>query len=487
MPEFTMEATQSEATQRPLVVDLDGTLLRSDLLFETVFNVLGRNPLSFAAIARAAFSGKAGLKQFLAANSDIKPELLPYDDVVLSRIRDAKAAGRKVYLASASNRRLVSAVADHLGIFDGTFFSDGKTNLAGPAKAQVLVDSFGERGFDYIGNGRADLPVWEKAAKRIAIGCPGSVARRLLKSGEDTELLSSSTTTNLNAWLRLLRIHQYSKNILLFVPLVTSQAFNLSAISIDVFAFIAFCLCASSFYIVNDIVDLAADRSHPTKWNRPLASGAIPIAQALLAATVLCLASAMVAAAISLTFFGVLMSYVVLTVTYTLYLKRKLLVDVIALASLYTIRVVAGAVAIDVFISQWLLGFSLFIFATLALVKRYTELSVRLDKNLENPTNRNYRVDDLSIIAALAAAAGLNSVTVFALYVSSDSVRELYRRPELLWLFCPVLMYWIGRTLILAHRRQMHDDPIVFALRDRVSYIALAVAGIIILVAKFGI
>ncbi len=215
-----------------------------------------------------------------------------------------------------------------------------------------------------------------------------------------------------------------------------------------------------------------------------MASGAIPIVHGLWVAPLLLVAGTAVAATVSLKFLGVLLGYVALTTAYTFFLKRKLLVDVVALASLYTIRVVAGAVAIDVFISQWLLGFSLFIFTTLALVKRYTELAVRLDQGLADPSNRNYKIGDLSVIAALAAAAGFNSVTVFALYVSSDAVHVFYRRPEILWLFCPVLMYWIGRTIILAHRRQMHDDPIVFALSDRISYLTLAIAAAILLAAK---
>lgn len=486
MSAFTVHAAQSaqQSRERPLVVDLDGTLLRSDMLLETAFARLGQDPFSFLAIGRALLLGKASLKHFLATNVDFTPELLPYDDAVLAKIREAKAQGREVYLASASNERLVSAVANHLGLFNGIFASNEATNLAGATKAQRLVQAFGEFGFDYIGNDRADLPVWEKADKRIAIRASPSVVRRLRSSERETELLRSAVKPSLSAWVKLLRVHQYSKNVLLFVPLVTAHAFNLSAISAEILAFIAFCLCASSVYILNDIVDLAADRSHLSKRNRPLASGTIPIAQALLAALVLFVVGAAVAVAVSLKFLGVLLCYVALTTAYTFFLKRKLLVDVVALASLYTIQVVAGAVAIDVFISQWLLGFSLFIFTTLALVKRYTELAVRLDAELADPSNRNYKVGDLSVIAALAAAAGFNSVTVFALYVSSDAVHALYRRPEILWLFCPVLMYWIGRMIILAHRRQMHDDPIVFALYDRISYVTLAVVLAILVAAK---
>jgi 4-hydroxybenzoate polyprenyltransferase len=453
------------------------------MLLETIFERLGRSPFSLLGICRALLLGKAAVKHFVAADAHFKPELLPFDDAVIAKIREAKAQGRKVYLASASNERVVSAIAEYLGYFDGIFASDQTTNLAGDVKAKQLVQAFGGSGFDYIGNGRADLPVWEKATKRIAVRCSSSVTKYLRSSEMDAELLPSAKP-GFGAWLKLLRLHQYSKNALLFVPLVTAHAFNLSAILVETLAFIAFSLCASSIYVVNDMVDLTADRSHPTKYNRPLASGAIPLTHGLVGALILLSAGLTVAGAVSLKFLGVLLGYLTLTTSYTFFLKRKLLVDVVALAGLYTIRVVAGAVAIDVPVSQWLLGFSLFIFTTLALVKRFTELAVRLDKGLPDPGNRNYRRDDLNVIAALAAAAGFNSVTVFALYVSSDSIRALYRHPEILWLFCPILMYWVGRILILANRRQMHEDPIAFALHDHVSYLALAAAAAIILIAK---
>jgi 4-hydroxybenzoate polyprenyltransferase/phosphoserine phosphatase len=476
--------SELQSRERPLVVDLDGTLLRSDMLLETAIAYLGSNPTSIIKMGRALLAGKARLKHFLAAQTEFAPELLPFDSAVLDKIHDAKSRGRKIYLASASSERVVTAISQYLGLFDGVFASDETTNLTGTAKAKRLAEAFGETGFDYIGNSQADLPVWEKADGQIAIGASSSVAQRLLSSNADAEILESSAKGTPTAWLKLLRVHQYSKNALLFVPLVTAQVFSPSAILTESLAFIAFSLCASSVYIFNDMIDLSADRSHLTKRNRPMASGTIPILHGLIVVPLLFASGLLVATIVSLKFVAVLLGYVLLTTAYTLFIKRKLLIDVIALASLYTIRVIAGAVAIDVFISQWLLGFSLFIFTTLALVKRYTELAVRLDQGLADPSNRNYRLGDLSVIASLAAAAGFNSVIVFALYISSDAVHAFYRHPEVLWLFCPVLMYWIGRTIILAHRREMHDDPIVFALSDRISYLTLAVAAVILLVAK---
>jgi 4-hydroxybenzoate polyprenyltransferase len=269
-----------------------------------------------------------------------------------------------------------------------------------------------------------------------------------------------------------------------FVPLVTAQRFDLLALREALGAFFAFSLTASAMYVLNDLVDLEADRKHPTKRRRPLAAGTVSITMAVFLIPALLATGFVAAMAITPSLAAVLLAYVVLTTAYTFALKRKMLADVIALASLYTIRVVAGAVAISVTMSEWLLGFSMFIFTALALVKRYVELIARLDKDLSDPANRNYRKSDLDIVAALAAAAGFNAVTIFALYISSDAVRPLYRHAEALWLICPILMYWLGRALLMAHRRLMDDDPIVFALRDWNSYVALGLIGLILIGAR---
>jgi 4-hydroxybenzoate polyprenyltransferase len=282
----------------------------------------------------------------------------------------------------------------------------------------------------------------------------------------------------------LLRVHQWAKNGLVFVPLVTAQRFDLLALREALGAFFAFSLAASAMYVLNDLVDLDADRKHPTKKRRPLAAGTVSITMAVLIIPALLVIGFIAAMAIGSSLAAVLLAYLLLTTAYTFVLKRKMLVDIIALASLYTIRVIGGAVAISVPMSEWLLGFSMFIFTALALVKRYIELVARIDKDLSDPTNRNYRKSDLDIVGALAAAAGFNAVTIFALYISSDAVRPLYRHAEALWLICPILMYWLGRALLMAHRRLMDDDPIVFALRDWNSYVALGLIGLILLGAR---
>lgn len=289
----------------------------------------------------------------------------------------------------------------------------------------------------------------------------------------------------ISAWVKQLRVHQYVKNVLLFVPIATAHQFTSAAVFSDLVAFVAFSLCASAVYVLNDLVDREADRQHPTKKNRPLASGAIKPWQGVAAIPILLILAFACAAAVSLKFTLALLLYLALTTAYSVSLKRKMLVDVVVLAMLYTIRVIAGAIAISVEMSAWLLAFSMFIFLSLALMKRYSELALLIQQNLPDPTTRNYKLDDLPIVGCLAVASGFNSVTIFALYVSSPTVQQAYATPELLWLACPVLTYWLGRAMILAHRRMMNDDPIVFAIKDHVSRIAGVLIVAILLLAMW--
>jgi 4-hydroxybenzoate polyprenyltransferase len=453
-------------------------------LVESFFAYVASTPLSAFKVGSAFVHGKASLKALLADSVQIDAGTLPYDENVLAYIHEAREIGRPVYLASACNERFAKTVAEHLGVFDGVFASNHKTNLSGAAKARTLVDKFGEQGFDYIGDSAADLPVWQGAHSAITIRASASVKRALERGKRDLDVEHiPSDGASFHAWLGLLRVHQYAKNALIFVPLLTAHRFELAALWTEFVAFSAFCLCASSVYILNDLVDIQADRLHPTKRSRPLAQGLISPLTAMLAASVLLIASTGLALSISIPFLGVLAAYFLLTTGYTLLLKRKMIVDVIALASLYTIRIIAGCVAISIELSHWLLIFSIFLFTALALMKRYTELAMRLDRSMEDPTNRNYQRADLSIVGALSAAAGMNAVTVFALYISSDTVQRLYSRPLLLWVVCPLLMYWLGRALMMSHRRLMHDDPIVFALKDKVSLMTATSIGLLMLFA----
>jgi len=474
--------TTDESRPVPLTIDVDGTLIRSDLLVESAFGCASKRPGAVVDMMKALKRGKAQLKAAIARETSVNAAALPYDQRVMALIEQARADGRPVYLASASNERYVRAIADHLGLFEGIFASDETVNLSSHRKAERLVEAFGMHGFDYVGNDEADLEVWKCARKRIAVGLSPAVRRRLTAMDPGAHVIEDSGHT-LKAWMKMLRVHQWAKNALVFVPLLTAQAFTVAHFTQAVVAFVAFSLTASAIYIINDLVDIESDRQHPTKCRRPLASGTVSILKALAASPILLVLAAAASLTVSVKLFGVLLVYLVMTTAYSFSLKRKLLADVVVLALLYSVRVVGGAAALGVTLSQWLLGFSMFIFASLALVKRYTELAARLDANLPDPTNRNYRKADLEVIAALSAAAGFNAVTVFALYISSDTVHAMYHQPTWLWLVCPLLMYWISRVIVLAHRREMHDDPIVFALTDRVSLMTAVLIGVFVFAA----
>ncbi|MEM8691302.1 MAG: UbiA family prenyltransferase [Pseudomonadota bacterium] len=459
------------AVDTPLVVDLDGTLLRSDLLIETAFLRVGRDPVAIFGVLNALQRSKADLKHFLCETADCAPETLPYDANILLMIRLAHLAGRPVYLASASHEAFVKAIADHLGFFTGYFATTLDENLSGMAKAKRLVEAFGHMGFDYIGNDKADLPVWKVARQPIAIRAPSRVAARLRAMAPHAEFVPHHEA-NLKDWTRQLRMHQYVKNVLVFIPIIAAHALTFENLLITMVAAVAFCLAASACYILNDLVDLQEDRAHRTKKHRPLARGDIPLWNALLAIPILLGMTTIISLSISTSFALVMLVYFVTTTAYSFFLKKVLLVDVLTLAGLYTIRMLGGAVAVGVSLSSWLIIFALSIFVSLALMKRFVELAARADEDLASPQNRDYEKMDLSMIAALSAAAGFNAVTVLALYVSGSSVTELYSKPEMLLLACPILTYWIGRALILAQRRQMQDDPVIFAVKDPLSQLS---------------
>lgn len=473
-------AGDREITGRlPLVVDLDGTLVRSDLLHESFFDALARH--GHGIVDRALLTGfsKQALKARLAELSHIDYAALPYNESVLRFIADARAEGRAVYLATASNRKHAEAVAAHLGLFDGVFASDGTVNLRGRNKAEVLAAAFGEGGFDYVGNDATDLEVWRVAARAVGVGLDRRTAAKLdrMKPGN---IALDGPGFDYRAVLKALRPHQYAKNALVFVPLLTAHQFTLAALAQALLAMLAFSICASSVYVLNDLLDVQSDRSHPSKKKRPFAAGRLSATTGVVMVVGLTASAFAVASMVSPLFCGVLAFYLALTTAYSFSLKRKMFVDVVVLAMLYSLRVIAGAVAIGVAVSEWLLAFSMFIFTALALVKRYTELATRLDEGLDDPTNRNYKKSDLPVIAGLAAAAGMNSITVIALYVSSAEVRANYDHPLVLWALCPLFLFWIARIIMLAHRRIVDEDPITFALKDPRSWaVGAASVGVV--------
>jgi len=466
---------------RALCVDLDGTLLRSDILYESLLALLARNPLYLFLIPFWLLGGKAAVKRQLASRVTLPAETLPYDERVLEILRSTTQRPR--VLCTASDQILVQPIADHLGLFDEVIASDGQTNLSGRNKGDALAQRFGERGFDYMGNGRVDLLVWARAGGAIVVNNGAQLAR---DAGRQTEVLAHLPSQNggLMTWIKALRVYQWLKNLLVLVPLLTAHRFLDPASLIDAgIAFLAFGLCASGVYLLNDLLDLTPDRMHPRKRRRPFAAGTLPLLHGLLVAPLITLMGFALALLCSVEFAVVLLCYYVMTLSYSLQLKRIVMIDVVLLAALYTVRIIGGTVAIGSELSFWLLAFSMFVFLSLAMLKRYTELASALANGKQLAQGRGYSVADLPLVQSLGAAAGYIGVLVFALYINSPESLELYRHPKVLWLLCPMLLYWISRMWIVAHRGNMHDDPIVFAATDRGSQVVIALCVLIVLAA----
>ena len=471
--------TRPPAGSVPLCVDLDGTLIRTDVLWESLLNLVKRRPWELLRVPFWWARGRANLKQQLAVRVALDVTALPYHLPFLEFLRAEHAAGRTLILATAADRALAEPIARHVGLFAGVEASDGATNLRGANKVRHLTAKYGPRGFDYAGNSTVDLPVWAGSRRAIVVNADERLAVRARELTEVSHVFNEPRR-HLAALVRTLRPHQWVKNLIIFVPLLTShQLGNFALLSAAVLAFAAFSLAASAVYVLNDLLDLEADRRHATKRHRPLAAGELeaPAGFGLLGGGLLL--GGLLAAQLPAAFAGVLALYLVLTTTYTLRLKQIVLVDVFCLAGLYTLRLVAGHAATGVRYSPWLLAFSMFLFLSLALVKRFTELRALGQSQVNAVPGRGYLAEDRQILAILGLGSGGLAVLVLALYVHSPEVAGLYAHPLLLLAVCPLLLYWISRVWLLAHRGLVHEDPIVFALRDRASYL---IGGLTLLV-----
>ncbi len=464
----------------PLCVDLDGSLIRTDLLVESALALLHRNPLYMFAFAFWLLRGKAHLKKEIAQRAQVDVTLLPYDARVLERIR-TEAAERPVMLCTATDRRLADAVAAHVGGFSAVLASDGQRNLSGRSKSEALCALYGERGFDYLGNERKDLAIWRRARGAIVVNATDGLAAAAARVCEVLAVLPRDRA-GLRLWLKALRLHQWLKNLLVLLPLLAAhRVFDVRAALHALAALVIFSVCASGVYLLNDLLDLQADRRHPRKRKRPFASGKLSLIAGIVAAPLLTLAAFAAAVVLSPWFALVLLAYYILTLSYSFKLKRIVMLDVVLLAALYTIRIIAGAAAIGTGLSFWLLAFSMFLFLSLAMLKRYTELHALREREGENAHGRGYGVEDLALVQSLGGASGYLSVLVLALYINSSASETLYRHPQVLWLLCPLLLYWVSRVWIVAHRGAMHDDPVIFAVVDPVSRVLLVLAALIVL------
>ena len=484
-PEQRVLSMASAQEVQNLCVDLDGTLVRSDTLLELILAAVKASPFVIVKIIFWLLKGKAHFKSRLVEQADLNVKTLPYNDEVCAFLRAQRAEGRRLTLATASHERVAKAIADELGFFDQVIASTEEKNLRGQPKADRLVQEFGEGQFSYAGNDAHDLPVWRHAASAVVVTDSNRFVDQVPIPIE--KVFSTGRRPPARAFLKAMRLHQWAKNSLLFVPVLTAHTYNdMSALTSALLAFLAFSLCASGTYIVNDLLDIESDRKHPEKRKRPFAAGDLsPIAGVVGAAVLLIGAFAMSLAFLPDWFTVLLAVYYVTTTFYTFWLKRISTLDVMTLAGLYTLRILAGSAAVSVEPSFWILLFSMFLFLSLAYLKRYIELEQLRQSDSGKVTARGYSIFDTETTFVLGAVTGSVAALVMALYINNPSVAADYRTPELLWFLSLALLYWINRIWVGARRGKIDHDPVVFAVKDKVSLSILVFCVAIVLCARF--
>jgi 4-hydroxybenzoate polyprenyltransferase/phosphoserine phosphatase len=486
VPEDAVTATREIV----LAVDLDGTLSRTDTLHEALLGAVVAAPQALPGIVAALGQGKPAFKRRLAEVVTVPAESLPLNDEVMELLRLARAEGRPTVLVTASDEAQARAVAEATRLFDEIIATGGTDaagrNLSGAAKAAALTERFGAGGYDYVGNSAVDVPVWRTARRALTVGAGPRLRRAAEAANADVVHLDPPAPSGVTAraYLRAMRPHQWAKNLLVFLPMLAAH--DLTVFPAAVAAFVAFCLTASSVYLVNDLLDLSADRAHPRKRTRPFAAGEIPIARgAALALLLIVLAVAVALIGTKPLFLLPLASYYFATCAYSFWLKRKLVIDIMALGGLYTMRIIGGAVATGIVLSPWMMGFSMFFFLALAAVKRQAELMDAEAMGEGSAPGRAYEASDLPVIRGIALSSAHAAVLVLALYISSPDVLEYYSDPALLWVLCPIVLYWTVRMVMVTHRGRMTDDPIVFAATDWRSRLVILAAGIVVLCATY--
>ncbi len=472
----------------PLVVDLDGTLVKTDMFLESVVQARTSSWSRFLQLLFAIKNGRASIKEHFAESFEFDPASLPFRKEVLDLIENRIAEGDPIVLATGAAAKIAGRVANEAGFFNSLHFSAGKTNLTGSKKAEVLQEIYGYKGFDYVGDSPKDEPVWLASRKAYLVGGNFWAKRTFLRLGTGVQLQGSRNVSSVRNWFRALRIHQWVKNFLVFVPAIAAQRIFEPSVAFDLLiAFVVLGILASAVYLINDIVDIQNDRSHTTKKLRPIANGDISIASAILAAITLVLAAGLFSTALPWGFSASLLGYFLLTTLYSLRLKQVLVVDVLALSALYSLRLVAGGLAVSIPVSSWLLAVSFFVFLSLALVKRSGELSQSSKVSGVLSRGRSYRIQDLQVVNSLGISSGLISAVVFALYLDSQTANNLYESHNVLWAALPILVFWISWIWIQTGRGEVNEDPIAFALKDRASLISGALVFLVFLVAQSGL
>jgi 4-hydroxybenzoate polyprenyltransferase len=471
---FLPNARAEAGSARLVYVALDRTLIRGDLLFENIADILRRSPLKLLLALFWLMRGKTYFRARIAETSRLNVRALPFRGNVVDLLKGLHDRGDRLVLATSAHGTAATAIAEHIGVFSDV--------LTDPDVRAIVAHADGIP-FTYVGCDRADLAVWRASSSGIVVSAPGSVAAQARKLTHVEQELDEPVD-RLRAMLKAMRPHQWLKNVLVFVPLLAAHLIgDVQELLRVTFAFVAFCLIASSIYLFNDLLDLSSDRAHPRKKQRPLASGALPISQGLLLAPLLLGTGLAIGALLGWEVLGVLAGYATLSTVYSAYLKTFVLIDVITLAMLYTVRIFAGGAAAEVELSFWILAFSMCLFFSLAMIKRVAELMTMAKLRREHAHGRDYSFGDIAIIQPMGLAAGFGAVLVFALYVNSDGVAAAYSHPRALWLLCVTMLYWIARMWVKTGRGEMDDDPLVYAARDRASLIILAVSAVIVLLA----
>jgi len=485
LSQTSVQELAPEASRPPLCVDLDGTLVKSDTLMDSLLVLARTRPLALLQFPAWLLRGKAAVKAEVGARVALDVRHLPYNRALIEFLEAERGEGRKVYLATGADQTLARRIADHLGLFDGVLASDGTTNLTGGNKLEGLRQQFGEAGYDYVGNAGPDVPLLQHAKTAMLANPTPGLRSRLRARGIAIQRDFEDRRSRSRALLKAIRLHQWAKNILIFVPLLLAHTLTArSAIQAGI-AFISFSLCASATYIVNDLLDIEADRRHPRKKLRPFAAGDLSVVMGVaISAIFLGVGVAWSAVLLPRPFLIWLLLYLVTPLSYSLYLKRVALLDVILLSGLYVVRMLAGSAATGVPISPWLGAFSLFLFLSLAMVKRFSELQNMRARGQRVTNGRGYLLADIEQLRSFGTSSAFASVIVFSFYIGAQEVTRLYKYPVRLWLITPLMALWLMRVWLLASRGELDEDPVIFAVTDRISLlIGVAVAAIAALAA----
>lgn len=480
MSQSSLQEVMPQVSRRPLCVDLDGTLVKSDTLMDSLLVLVRTRPLDVFRVPFWLLRGKAAVKAEIGARVTLDVRHLPYNRSVIEYLEIERGEGRKLWLATGADQELAKRIAAHLGLFEGVLASDGKTNLTAGNKLDGLRKAFGDEGYDYIGNATPDLPLLQHAGIAMIANPAPALRTRLRSRGVTVQREFEDRPAKAKAILKAVRLHQWAKNILIFVPMLLAHVLRAGVFADTAIAFVSFSLCASSTYILNDLLDIESDRRHAKKRTRPFASGDLSVPTGIMISAVMMGGSLAIAVVLlPLGFLLWLLLYVVSTLCYSLVLKRVVLVDVIVLAGLYTVRMLAGAAASRVEISPWLASFSVFLFLSLAMVKRFSELENTRASGQILANGRGYQLGDLEQLRTFGTSSAYTAVAVFLFYIGLHEVSSLYPHSNRLWLIAPLLIFWLSRVWLLASRGQLDEDPVIFAVTDRVSLLTgVAVVGI---------